>query len=821
MPASLPRRLPTAGLFLLLALIACGLPTACADTAPVVIHIFKGTEGTGENSGLTLGTDGFLYGTYSRGGANSGGIAFRLKQDGSGFTIFYAFGGTDAAPSSPEVGLTEGGDGYFYGTGFKGGASGLGAVFRLKPDGSAFQTLHSFSALDVNNHNSDGAKPSAVLVRGTDGALYGTTESGGAQACGTVYKVSTDGAVFQTLYSFQSVYLSAGQFSSYPTRLITSDGVLYGATSNNGANGAGMVFKINTDGTGFQALHSFGAFPSSAQINADGAHPTDALLMGRDGALYGTASTGGANGEGTLFKLQVDGNGFAVLHTFTRTIYNGTNPDGINPQGALVQEDDGTLYGMAEFGGTNGTGTLYSIQPDGNNFVARPFPVYTSYGPGNQPYYPTTALTVGAGGLLYGVAGPIFKFTPLSPMPSSVSVTPAQVIGGSAATGTVTLSAPAPDGGVTVRLSSSNADVASLPSSLTVSAGQTSAAFAITTRPVTSTTLITISAASGSGVASASLTVQVSSHTHPLWNNSDGRVMFWNVASDGSFTLNGFGPYTDNAPQNKWSATAVATGADGLSHLLWNNTDGRVMLWTVDDSGSFTLAGYGPYTDNAPQNKWSAVGVSVGPDNTVHLLWSNTDHRAMLWNVASDFSFTLAGYGPYTDNAPQNLWTATALSTGPDGVSHILWNNSDYRVMLWDVNADFSFTLAGYGPYTDGAPQNLWSAVGVSVGPDNMQHILWSNTDRRAMFWNVDGSFNFTLAGYGPYTDNAPQNLWTASAVATGPDGLSHILWGNTDYRAMLWGVDNAFNFGVSGYGPYTDNAPGNLWSVTAVSAGP
>ena len=65
------------------------------------------------------------------------------------------------------------------------------------------------------------------------------------------------------------------------------------------------------------------------------------------------------------------------------------------------------------------------------------------------------------------------------------------------------------------------------------------------------------------------------------------------------------------------------------------------------------------------------------------------------------------------------------------------------------------------------------------------------------------------------------QNLWSAQAVATGPDGLSHILWANTDYRAMLWGVDNAFNFTVAGYGPYTDNAPGNLWSATAVSAGP
>ncbi len=334
-------------------------------------------------------------------------------------------------------------------------------------------------------------------------------------------------------------------------------------------------------------------------------------------------------------------------------------------------------------------------------------------------------------------------------------------------------------------------------------------------------------------------------HTHLLWNNVDGRVMVWSIAVDGSFTLNGFGTYTDASvgsdPNNRWSATALATGADGLSHLLWNNMDGRVMLWTVDDSGNFSLAGYGPYTDDSTGsypafNKWKATAISVGPDNVVHLLWNNTDGRVMLWNVAQDFSFTLAGYGPYTDTSvssdPGNLWSAAALATGPDNVSRIVWNNVDGRVMLWDVAPDFSFTLAGYGPYTDGAAQNRWSAASVSVGPDNATHLLWGNTDRRAMFWNVNPDFSFTLAaGYGPYTDNGVNNLWSAKALATGLDGLSHILWGNTDHRVMPWSVNNAGdfgsagNFGVTFYGPYTDDSvshdPSNLWSATAVSTGP
>ena len=265
----------------------------------------------------------------------------------------------------------------------------------------------------------------------------------------------------------------------------------------------------------------------------------------------------------------------------------------------------------------------------------------------------------------------------------------------------------------------------------------------------------------------------------------------------------------------------MATGTDGVSHLLWNNTDGRVMLWTVDDSGNFSLAGYGPYTDNAPQNKWSAVGVSVGPDNTVHLLWSNTDHRAMLWNVALRLHLHAGRVRPVHRQRPAEPLVRdrpchrAGRGQPPPVEQHRQPGHAVGR------GPDFSFTLAGYGPYTDNAPQNKWSAVGVSVGPDNVQHILWTNTDRRAMFWNVNPDFTFTLAGYGPYTDNAPRQPVERTGGGDGSRRPFHILWANTDYRAMLWGVDSAFNFTVAGYGPYTDNTPGNLWSATAVSAGP
>ena len=304
------------------------------------------------------------------------------------------------------------------------------------------------------------------------------------------------------------------------------------------------------------------------------------------------------------------------------------------------------------------------------------------------------------------------------------------------------------------------------------------------------------------------------SHTHLLWNDTNGRVALWNVAGDGTVGVQGFGPYSGDAPGSVWHATDLATGPDGLSHLLWNNTDGRVALWTVDNGGGVSATGFGPFTDGGT---WRATAVSVGPDNVTHLLWNNPTGHVALWNVDSSFNATVSGFGPYNDNG-QGLWSATALATGPDNVSRIAWNNPDGRVALWTVDAAFNSAItAGYGPYTDGAAANKWSAAGVSVGPDNLMHLLWSNTDGKAAFWNVAGDGTTTVTGYGPYTDTGG-SLWTASGLATGPDGVSHLLWDNTDYRAALWAVDNSFNVTVAGYGPYADSGQ---WSATAVSAGP
>ena len=284
-----------------------------------------------------------------------------------------------------------------------------------------------------------------------------------------------------------------------------------------------------------------------------------------------------------------------------------------------------------------------------------------------------------------------------------------------------------------------------------------------------------------------SLSVGSDNHTHLLWNNPDGSVSLWNLDATGSVvTSYNYGPYTDDGTAaTPWYAAALATGPNGLSHILWTNPDGRVILWTVTDSGSFTYGVYGPYQDGAPNTPWSATALSVGPDNVVHILWTNPDHRVFLWNVDSAFNFTNVLYGPYTDGPANTPWNATSLATGPDNVSRVVWNNSNGRVMLWNVNASgYLVASPTYGPYQDGAPNTPWSATAVSVGPDNVTHILWNNPDHRVILWNVDSAFSFTYHLYGP-TAGMP-----AVATGVGSDNKSRVLWSGSDGTAQVWTIN-------------------------------
>jgi uncharacterized repeat protein (TIGR03803 family) len=230
--------------------------------------------------------------------------------------VVRSFGFPNESGSAPEAAMVQGTDGALYGTTQVGGSYGEGTVFRILPDGTGYTVLCSFFA--------NGRDQQIVVAQGTDGFLYGTTQCGGVSNTGTIFRLSTNGTGYALLHSFiggrhDGVGPVAGVVQG-------ADGVLYGTTKLGGTNGDGMVFSIATNGSGFKALYSF------TGINADGAWPMGGLIQGTDGALYGTTETGGTN-EGTVFKLNTDGSGYNVLHGFAG-VADGGQPMSKMVQGA-------------------------------------------------------------------------------------------------------------------------------------------------------------------------------------------------------------------------------------------------------------------------------------------------------------------------------------------------------------------------------------------------------------------------------------------------------------------------------------------------------
>ena len=315
----------------------------------------------------------------------------------------HTFTGPDG--SQPNGGLVQGHEGALYGTTASGGAYDKGTVFRIS--GTTFETLHSFSGL-----NTDGAGPKyGSLVQDNFGNFYGTTELGGTSGYGTVFKLDMSGPVpvVVTLYSFdgtQGAHPQAGL-------LLTGAGDLYG-TTNGGphAGNSGTVFRIKTDGTLIQTLHVF--------TGPDGASPSCTLIEASDGVgtyLYGTTEGGGAGGNGTIFRIAKDGSVFATLYEFDVA---GTS--GMSPVSGVIEGLDGKLYGVTRAGGiaSPAQGSVFSIAKDGTGFLT--LHSFSTGDPGG--YAPYGSLIPASDGNFYGTTayggrsactggcGGLFKMSP-------------------------------------------------------------------------------------------------------------------------------------------------------------------------------------------------------------------------------------------------------------------------------------------------------------------------------------------------------------------------------------------------------------------------
>jgi uncharacterized repeat protein (TIGR03803 family) len=394
------------GAFLLWAAAAVALPAQTFTT----VYNFEGTDGYGPAAGLAQGIDGNLYGTTSGGGTSGActfgcGTVFTITPSGT-LTSLQNFHRTDG--SFPFSALAQDIYGTLYGTTTTGGANDTndGTVYSIAPGGT-LTTLHNFDGTDgrypyatlvqgadgkfygatVNNgahHNSgtvfnitaggilttlynfcaqtdctDGSEPYATLVQGANGDFYGTTASGGANGNGTIFKITASGAL-TTLYSFCSQTNCPDGATPYTGLVQGTDGNFYGTTYSGGVtgicfdpNGCGTIFKITPSGM-LTTLHSFDG--------TDGEYPAGCLVQGTDGNFYGTTAYGGANGDyGTIFRITASGT-LTTLHSFDGT-------DGYELEAGLIQATNGTFYGTAYNGGTNGWGIVFSLSVGLGRFV--------------------------------------------------------------------------------------------------------------------------------------------------------------------------------------------------------------------------------------------------------------------------------------------------------------------------------------------------------------------------------------------------------------------------------------------------------------------
>lgn len=303
---------------------------------------------------------------------------------GAQYSVLHAF--KDKAHGyAPQAIITA--NGQLYGLTFFGGYTkaqdcvrGCGVLFSMATDGSAYKVLHRFMG------GSDGAGPIWVFATSTN--LYGVTYEGGGGACktqwftgcGTAFHVGLDGSNYSVLHRFSSPKTNG----SFPCGLAAFNGELYGTTFAGGKHKYGTIFRMDVSGGHFLIVHSFAA-------NGDGASPNPELTE-LEGTLFGTTMHGGTLGydDGTIFSVNAQ--------SLYKNVYNAIF--GMPYSGVVPVHN--RLFGTTITGGLpaclQGCGTIYRLSPNGDGLkILRKF-----NGPPDA-VGPQGNLVV-SGGMIYGVS---------------------------------------------------------------------------------------------------------------------------------------------------------------------------------------------------------------------------------------------------------------------------------------------------------------------------------------------------------------------------------------------------------------------------------
>ncbi len=289
---------------------------------------------------LVRHNNGSLYGTAVAGGTRDLGTVFRVSDDGTRVTL-HAFNGIDGAAAV--AGLVEGPDGALFGTTTEGGAAGFGIVYKVTTAGE-FTKVVDFTG---SSGDAPGSVPGPIILH-TNGLLYGTTAAGGSDGFGTVYSLTPSGTLTTLAHLTGETGIRPG--TEPQGELLSRGESLFGTTRTGGSNGQGTVFSVSLSGE-FTSIMAFSG--------GDGSWPSGGLVLHPDGRLYGTTEFGGAAGVGVVFGIDPDNpDDFAVLHHFSDTT-------GSQPAGRLVVDAGGLLLGTASVGGRDGWGGIFKLTTGG------------------------------------------------------------------------------------------------------------------------------------------------------------------------------------------------------------------------------------------------------------------------------------------------------------------------------------------------------------------------------------------------------------------------------------------------------------------------
>jgi uncharacterized repeat protein (TIGR03803 family) len=360
------------------------------------LYRFQGLDdGANPTANLILDSKGNLFGSARYGGAsnyNYGGVVYEISPVAHGWreSVLYTFTGNDDGGNPGPI--ISDGAGNFYGTTAAGGSNreceSCGTIFELSPNAGGNWTenvIHSFNGRD-------GEDPQGALFLDQSGNLTGNTYTGGSNFWGTVFRLTPEanGKWSETvLWNF-----TGGVDGAKPYFGVTvgSGGQVIGtATLGGGVNGNGTIFELTPGSGGFWKETTLNNFPDGS-----GSNPQSAPILDSAGNLYGTNSSGGANGAGSLYQLVSAGNGRwqeNIIYNFPAGAEFTLNPS------HLVFDSAGNIYGETEYGGARGFGTIFELSPDGGSWVEKD--VYTFAG-GADGAYPQGGLIFDKAGSLYG-----------------------------------------------------------------------------------------------------------------------------------------------------------------------------------------------------------------------------------------------------------------------------------------------------------------------------------------------------------------------------------------------------------------------------------